>query len=319
MAEEFITEEEALARLKMTKAQLDALVAEGELRMYRDGDVNKFRLEDIELLQRKSDSEATVVIPPGKAAGDLDEESSEIELDAVEVEGDVDDSDQTSILPLDLPEAEVPSAKRDPLTEFEVAGEEASEAPTVLEEEPVAKKGAEPESTEVIEGLDAIDLDGIVDTEPAEPSSLSEVLEADEEGVGEMVGAAEAEDVTTAETSGIEPAQVESETIGLEPAESDEGTVTMEPVEGVESATVELETVEAPEPTEPQFAEPSAPGVGFAPGIDIEDIEPEDMLTRIGLIATAAVMVFGAILWYNNAFVGANNVLTKWLIDLLGK
>ena len=68
MAEEFVTEEEALARLKMTKAQLDALIAEGELRMYRDGDVNKFRLDDIELLQRKSDSDATVVIPTDRAA-----------------------------------------------------------------------------------------------------------------------------------------------------------------------------------------------------------------------------------------------------------
>jgi len=287
MAEEFLTEEEVLQRLGMTKEQLDALVAEGELRMYRDGDTNKFKLEDIENLQRKSETDATVVIP------------REAEAEAVEVEGSTDDSDQTSILPLDLPEVEVPPAKA-----------EAGEAPTPPAGQKPAEAG-EPESTEILEGLDAIDLEDIVEAPESEPSPI---VGEDTDQVSEMVSEAEAEDVVKAETSGIEPSQVDAETISLEPVEEEEiGVPTIEP--GTESATVELEAVEETEPTVPQAPEPAIMQETMAPGLGIEEVEPEDVLTRIGLVVSGAVMLFAAIFWYSNYIAGTNSALTSWLVN----
>ncbi|MEW6357876.1 MAG: helix-turn-helix domain-containing protein [Planctomycetota bacterium] len=302
--QEFLTGEEAVRRLNMSRGQLDALVAEGELRMYRHGGETMFRAQDIENLRKKSETDATIVLPSAAAAGDADEESSEVEIESVESE--LDDSDQTSVLPLDLPEA-------DPL----LALDEESEAPTVLEGK---KKSGE---TEVMEGLEAIDLDEV--QEPARPdadidlsSGLLEVVEGEESSaLDRVVGAAEAEAVTTAETSGLEPSSVE-ETMGLEPAEAtDIGTVPMDVVDTEDSATVALEAVEEDVATAESAL---APGMGMAPGMAgamaFEDVEPEGAIVLVGLVLTTVAMVFGVVLWGGYWLMASQNPLIDQFVGL---
>ncbi|NOZ20215.1 MAG: helix-turn-helix domain-containing protein [Planctomycetes bacterium] len=302
--QEFLTGEEAVRRLNMTPQQLNALVSEGELRMYRHGGETMFRAEDIENLRKKSETDATIVLPSASAAGDTDEESSEVEIESVDSE--LDDSDQTSVLPLDLPEA-------DPLLSLD----EDSEAPTVLEE------GKGRGETEVMNGLEAIDLDEV--QEPARPdadidlsSGLLEVVEDDESAaLDQMVSSAESDAVTTAETSGLEPSTAE-ETMGLEPAEAtDIGTVPMDVVDAEDSATVALEAVEDDISTaESAFA----PGGGIAPGMAgamaFEDVEPEGVATLIGLVLTTVAMAFGAVLWGGYWLMTSQNPLIDQFVGL---
>lgn len=310
---EFLTGEAALRRLNMRKEQLDALVNEGELRMYRHGGETMFRASDIENLRKKSETDATIVLPSAAAkTGDADEESSEVDIEAVDT--DADDSDQTSVLPLDLPEAEVPKASEEGLLSLDA---DESEAPTVLEEK---KKGG---ITEVMEGLEAIDLDEVA--EPARPdagidvsSGLLEVIEEDEGKTkrDKLVGAAEAESVTTAETSGLEPSAVE-ETMGLEPAEaSDVGTVPMDVVDTEDSATVALEAVEEDLATAESAAAGSGMGVGAGAMLPIEDIEAEGPLTLIGLLVTGGVLAFAAVVWTGYWFFASENPIIGQFVGL---
>jgi len=302
--QEFLTGEEAVRRLNMSPQQLNALVNEGELRMYRHGGETMFRAEDIENLRKKSETDATIVLPSAVAAGDTDEESSEVEIESVD--SDLDDSDQTSVLPLDLPEA-------DPLLSLD----DDSEAPTVLEEE--RPKG----ETEVMNGLEAIDLDEV--QEPARPdadidlsSGLLEVVEDDESAaLDQMVSDAEADAVTTAETSGLEPSTAE-ETMGLEPAEvTDVGTVPMDVVDTEDSATVALEAVEDDVATaESAFAPGMGMGPGMAGAMAFEDVEPEGAAALIGLVLTTVAMVFGGVLWGGYWLMASQNPLIDQFLTL---
>lgn len=310
--QEFLNGEEALRRLNMRKEQLDALVNEGELRMYRHGGETMFKAEDIENLRKKSETDATIVLPSSVAApGDADEESSEVEIESLDA--DADDSDQTSVLPIDLPEIEVPKASEDPLLALDA---DESEAPTVLEG---AKGKGE---TEVMNGLEAIDLDEVA--EPARPdadidvsSGLLEVVEEDQPtGLDAMVTAAESESVTTAETSGLEPSAIE-ETMGLEPAEAtDVGTVPMDVVDAEDSATVALEAVEDHVATSESAAAMGAGAPGYAGALPFEDVESEGPLTLIGLIAAGVALVFGAALWTGYWFLSVQNPLLDQFIGL---
>ncbi|MBM4037310.1 MAG: helix-turn-helix domain-containing protein [Planctomycetes bacterium] len=64
MAKEYLSFEEALGALGTQEAELRALVAQGKLRAFRDGNMLKFRLTDIEALRQQRDAERTVVVPP---------------------------------------------------------------------------------------------------------------------------------------------------------------------------------------------------------------------------------------------------------------
>ncbi len=63
MAKEYLSFEEALAALVTQEAELRALVAQGKLRAFRDGNMLKFRLTDIEALRQERDAEQTMVVP----------------------------------------------------------------------------------------------------------------------------------------------------------------------------------------------------------------------------------------------------------------
>ncbi|HUT35834.1 MAG TPA: helix-turn-helix domain-containing protein [Planctomycetota bacterium] len=68
MAEEYLPFEGALGALQMPEAELRALVAQGKLRAFRDGNMLKFRRSDIEALRTQHDAERTLVIQPGPDA-----------------------------------------------------------------------------------------------------------------------------------------------------------------------------------------------------------------------------------------------------------
>jgi len=62
MADQYLSFEHALAELGMQEAELRALVAQGKLRAFRDGNMLKFRRSDIEAVRQQQDAERTVVV-----------------------------------------------------------------------------------------------------------------------------------------------------------------------------------------------------------------------------------------------------------------
>lgn len=56
--DDFVSFEKALRELKMRSEELKKLVSEGEIRAFRDGESMKFRAEDVDALQSKSDGES---------------------------------------------------------------------------------------------------------------------------------------------------------------------------------------------------------------------------------------------------------------------
>ena len=330
----FITREEALKRLQMTSAQLDALVSEGELRSFRDGGTIRFKAEDIENLKKRSETEATVVLGGAKkgSAEPADDETSEVDLDSIEVESDADESDQTSILPLDVPGGK---EKEAPMLELDEAGggkdvEGTSlaavldESPTVerpkkrSEESEIASAVLDEKAAETDHGIDLGEMNkggGASDTDVA--SSLLEIVEEEKKkkGVTGMLMAAEKE-------SAGKPS-VTAETVGLEPASASElGTVAIEPVEasgGVEE-TVPMEASAEEVVTEPGATAMDEGGMAAPVRGSIEDylhdVQPEGVAVKFGLLVTAVVLIYSAVFVYN-LHTGVNNDLTRWLTDLV--
>ena len=332
----FITKEEALKRLQMTSEQLDALVSEGELRSFRDGGMIRFKVEDIENLKKRSETEATVVLGDTKkgAQEPADDETSEVDLDSIEVESDADESDQTSILPLDVPGGKEKEEEPAVLDLDEAAGkEEGTSLAAVLEESPtverpkkrsdeseIASAVLDEKAAETDHGIDLAEVNkgatGTSDTDVA--SSLLDIVEEEKKkkGVTGLLMAAEKE------TSG--KPSVTAETVGLEPASASElGTVAIEPVEatgGVEE-TVPMEASAEEGVTEPgapvSVEEPGmAPGGGLALEDYLHDVQPEGVAVKFGLLLTTVVLIYCAILVYN-LYSGVNNGLSSWFTDLL--
>jgi hypothetical protein len=63
---EMIDFQEALGRLSMSEAELQNLVARGDLKAFRSGGTMKFRAEDIDGLKKERETEPTIIIPPGE-------------------------------------------------------------------------------------------------------------------------------------------------------------------------------------------------------------------------------------------------------------
>lgn len=333
----YITKEEALKRLQMTSEELDRLVSEGELRAFRDGGVIRFKAEDIEELKKRSETEATVVLGADakKSATPPDDETSEVDLDSVEVESEADESDQTSILPLDVPgEKEEEEA---PVMELDEAGDkEGPSLAAVLEEAPTVerpkKKGDVSDIASAVLDEKAAETDHGIDLAEVQKSagraggsdvasSLLDIVEEEKKkrGITGLLKAAEKE--TDSKPS------VTAETVGLEPAtESELGTVAIEPVEaGSSEETVPMEAAVEEAATEPGIepvggAEGPAVVAGGALTLEdfLQDVQPEGALVKFGLLVTAVVMVYAAILVYN-LHAGTNNALTRWLTEMLGK
>ncbi len=333
----FITREEALKRLQMSSEQLDALVAEGELRQFRDAGTIRFKADDVEALKKRAETESTIVLGGSKAADQSkDDETSEVDLDSVEVESEADESDQTSILPLDSP------AEKDEVAALDLDQAEADkdvegtslaavleEAPTL--DRPKGKKGAvadiassvlDEKAAETDHGIDLAAVNkggaGASDTDVA--SSLLEIVEEEKKkkkGVTHLLAAAEKE-------TGTKPS-VTAETVGLEPAsESELGTVAIEPVEamgGVEE-TVPMEAAEEALAPGADAAEamPGAVGAMAQGGLMFEDyvqtLQPEGVAVKFALLLTSVVLVYSAVIVYN-LYVGENTALTRWLTDAL--
>ena len=329
----FISREEALKRLQMTSEQLDALVSEGELRSFRDGATIRFKTEDIENLKKRSETEATIVLGGGKkGAESSDDETSEVDLDSIEVESEADESDQTSILPLDVPGGKEEGAVLD----LDEAGggkeSEGTSLAAVLDESPTVerpkKRGEDSDFTSTVldekaaetdHGIDLAEVNkggaGASDTDVA--SSLLEIVEEEKKkkGVTGLLMAAEKE--TTGKPS------VTAETVGLEPASASElGTVAIEPVEaagGVEE-TVPMEAAEEAlaEPGAPTAAAEAGPPVEGGLGLEdyLREVEPEGAAVKFGLLLTAIILIYSTVLVYN-LHAGVNNGLTSWLTDLV--
>jgi hypothetical protein len=330
----FITREEALKRLQMTGEQLDALVTEGELRAFRDGGAIRFKAEDIENLKKRSETEATVVLEGAKKAPPADDETSEVDLDSVEVEADADESDQTSILPLDVPGEKEEEAPVLELDEAPAKGPEGPSLAAVLEEAPTVerpkKRSKDSDITsgvmeeKVAETDHSIDLAavskaaGTSDTDVA--SDLMQIVAEEkkaEKGISGLLKAADKEAAAkpsvTAETVGLEPASAaELGTVAIEPVEAAAGTEETVPMEAAVEEITEPGAVEA-------VADVSAAGpAGFTMEDFLRDVEPESVAVKAGLLATGVVLAYSAII-VGNLCAGSNNILTSWLTGLVSK
>jgi len=73
----FVTMEEAMAELQVDKAELDQMIADGNLSPIRDGGKVKFRRDQVEAMKHTTETEATVVFDAAGEADDGDTDSSD--------------------------------------------------------------------------------------------------------------------------------------------------------------------------------------------------------------------------------------------------
>lgn len=66
---EMIELSQALAELQMSEAELQNLIARGDLRAFRSGGTVKFRKSDIEALKKERSTEPTIIIPAASVSG----------------------------------------------------------------------------------------------------------------------------------------------------------------------------------------------------------------------------------------------------------
>jgi len=66
---EMIDLSQALAELQMSEAELQNLIARGDLRAFRSGGAVKFRKSDIDALKKERATEPTIIIPAASASG----------------------------------------------------------------------------------------------------------------------------------------------------------------------------------------------------------------------------------------------------------
>jgi hypothetical protein len=69
MAKDMLDFQSALAELQMSEAELQNLIARGDLRAFRSGGTMKFRKSDIDGLRRERATEPTIIIPAGGSSG----------------------------------------------------------------------------------------------------------------------------------------------------------------------------------------------------------------------------------------------------------
>ncbi len=93
MASDFMSYDEVMAELQMTRERLELMVQGGKLRAFMDGGQKKFRLADVREFKRLAESQATVV----QASGDSGS-GSKLDLSDIESEPGADIADQTSVL-----------------------------------------------------------------------------------------------------------------------------------------------------------------------------------------------------------------------------
>ena len=75
MSDEFISYQDTLAELQLSEDELNDLVANGELRGFRDGDEVRFKKEDVTGLKKSRETEPSIsctasssILPPPKAS-----------------------------------------------------------------------------------------------------------------------------------------------------------------------------------------------------------------------------------------------------------
>jgi len=87
MSEGFVSYEDATLQLGLSDNELDGLVAQGQLRAFRDGDEVRFKEEDIAAMRRSRETEPTIVMSDSHA-DDLSSpmEEAPIDLDSLSTE-----------------------------------------------------------------------------------------------------------------------------------------------------------------------------------------------------------------------------------------
>jgi len=160
MASEFMSYDQVLAELQLTREQLDQLVQKGQLRMLLDAGQKKFRTADVQAFKKKVEKRETIAQPPPEKKSD-----SRLDLAEIESAPGADVSDQTSVL---------------------AAASDTEETPTGIKEEPVFDFSEEEEESPARTGektgkLDLAEIEAAPGADVSDQTSVLPASEAAEE------------------------------------------------------------------------------------------------------------------------------------------
>ena len=125
MASDFMSYDEVLAELQMTREQLEEILKAGKLRTFMDRGQKKFRVADVQEHKRLAESQATVMQAP-----DEDGSGPKLDLSDIESEPGADVADQTSVLSVPRDDEETPvGGDEEAVFDFSEESEESAVGP----------------------------------------------------------------------------------------------------------------------------------------------------------------------------------------------
>ena len=169
MADDMFDFQQALSELQMSEAELQNLVARGDLRAFRSGGTMKFRREDLDTIKGERETEPTIIIPPGEPSlhdsGPIAIDLGDAEMAAVPVGLEESVGDTGMEMAIEDPALEIlPTQESD---DAQSAEEITIIAPDAIDEQEF-DTGTEAEIT-IVDEESAVPPEAIEDQAPMEP------------------------------------------------------------------------------------------------------------------------------------------------------